>query len=527
MGSVARLRARAGTVVACAAAAVIAGCGGAPAGNPDADPAKLAPASSPVYVGAVVDPRGDLGAATRSAAGRILHARDPGARIVGLLDRIGDRDCPRGFSRDIEPWLGRRAGIFVSSIGGGRPAAAGVVTTRDRDRAAEDLRRDLRCGHGGRILERSYRGVSYEQRGEIAEALVGDYVVVGNPAGLRAAVDTARGGPHLAASRAYHAALATLPAGHRLAVSYADTAQLVQAVIEARGGGGFQNASDAPAASPLPLPLPLGNLPPLAAALNVSPDRLTLDLAVRSARRPAAGLASPGRGALIGALPGDSWLAFGAGGLGPQLRAQLGNNPNLAQLEALLRARAGIDLNRDVAAWTEDLALFARGSTPAGLQAGVVLSSRDRPASHRALIDIVAALVTRAHLRPQPLPAGPGMRGFRLVGAPGRPPFELAVAGDRFVAAYGAGSARAALRPTTRLSDAPSFRAATRTLGTGAPPALVVEVAPILRLAEADGATRHPGFRSALPYLQALRSIVAGGGRDRGVARTRLAAGLR
>src|SRR4051795_6825166 len=109
-----RPRSRTLAVLAAAAAAVpVAGCGdssSAGGGNAAADPASFLPASAPVYVEAQVRPGGDLKANVQTVGGKILRTDDPGGKLVGLIDRKL-RDVGAIYAKDIEPWLGQRAGL--------------------------------------------------------------------------------------------------------------------------------------------------------------------------------------------------------------------------------------------------------------------------------------------------------------------------------------------------------------------------------------------------------------------------------
>src|SRR5271167_1710638 len=98
-------------LVACAA---ITGCGSSHTSGSAADPAGAIPASAPLYAGALVRPTGSEKAAA-SASGRILTGQaDPYLRLLGALQTPGSATLD--FNRDVAPWLGPSAGIFVSSL---------------------------------------------------------------------------------------------------------------------------------------------------------------------------------------------------------------------------------------------------------------------------------------------------------------------------------------------------------------------------------------------------------------------------
>src|ERR1019366_2252975 len=103
--------------LAVAAAAIIgalAGCGSSAAPRSRADPATVIPASASLYAGASVRPSGSL---TRAAAadGRALtHQADPYLRLLAALQTPGAPQL--SFKRDVAPWLGPDAGVYLSSL---------------------------------------------------------------------------------------------------------------------------------------------------------------------------------------------------------------------------------------------------------------------------------------------------------------------------------------------------------------------------------------------------------------------------
>ena len=75
-----------------------------------------------MYAGAVVRPSGKLQASARAAAKTLTHQSDPYVRLLGALQTPGSPALD--FKRDIAPWLGAQAGIFLRS---GAPAARAAL----------------------------------------------------------------------------------------------------------------------------------------------------------------------------------------------------------------------------------------------------------------------------------------------------------------------------------------------------------------------------------------------------------------
>ena len=79
------------------------------------DPASVVPASVPVYAGATVRPTGSLQDAARSAGRSLTGHADPYLRLLAALQTPGSP--PLDYKRDVEPWLGTQAGVFLDAQG--------------------------------------------------------------------------------------------------------------------------------------------------------------------------------------------------------------------------------------------------------------------------------------------------------------------------------------------------------------------------------------------------------------------------
>ena len=118
-------------------AAVISGCG--TTGNENADPAQALPASSVFSVTATIRPEGKQKDALEAAARKVGQVDDPGERVKSYVDDQL-KSAKLSYQDDIEPWLGRKAGVGVL------PARAGVLpqpvvllASKDNDAARDAL----------------------------------------------------------------------------------------------------------------------------------------------------------------------------------------------------------------------------------------------------------------------------------------------------------------------------------------------------------------------------------------------------
>jgi hypothetical protein len=172
---------------------VAAGCGNSEEAASSAS--ELAPAGAVMYGEATLHPKGDQ----KQAIDTIL-SKFPGGGQAGLTDLIEkglrESDAPISFKRDVEPWLGDEAAFFATGLGanGQLRASAGLIATEDEDKAQAALEKSAE----GKTTKRTYNGVDYltDESGE-AGAVFDGFLVLGTEAGVKAAIDTSKGGDEL------------------------------------------------------------------------------------------------------------------------------------------------------------------------------------------------------------------------------------------------------------------------------------------------------------------------------------------
>jgi hypothetical protein len=338
-------------------AAALAGCGSNHTSGSSADPASLVPASTRLYVGATVRPDGVLKTDALVAGGKLTHRSDPYLRLLPILQTPGSPTLD--FSRDVAPWLGARAGIFLDSLdssgqllsqllqgllGGpsstssaspfaAKDGAHGAIVLDTRDDAKA---RSFIASHAQRAGAHmvSYRGVSYylASSSNIALGVVDHLAAIGSEAGLHGVIDSSLGGPSLARSAGYTKLLANGPSG---ALAHAYTHPGVATALGLSGSGatgtasgstaaagsGDASQSGAPGFSSL-LALLAGtreadlSLLPSPTSFAIDADTLSSGSATHTG-----GLLSSGPAGVrtLGELPGESWLAIGFGEVGASL----------------------------------------------------------------------------------------------------------------------------------------------------------------------------------------------------------------
>jgi Protein of unknown function (DUF3352) len=547
--------------------AVVDGCGASHTTGTAADPARAVPASAPLYAGAEVRPKDGKEKAALASGRALTHQANPYLRLLTALQTPGS-PAP-DFKRDVAPWLGPRAGIFLSSMrssralldllqrgllgqspstgafpfGANGSQGAIVLDTRDTAKARAFLRAAAgRAGAHGT----SYRGISYEaSAGDVAFGVVNRFAVIGSEAGMRSVIDTVLGGPSLARAPGYARLLAYAPA-KSLAHLYSNAgrptaggpASGLAGLLALVAQGRQMNVSFVPSASSL--------------ALDV--DTLTAGSAPIAVGLPAF---STEASQALGELPGESWFALGLGDAGHMLAADVQGLKGLGSLAGSgssgAGATAGLSLNslvegltlplnvlgantaearRSFQSWMGSAGIFASGTGLLELKGAVVINSSNPALSRAAVGKLAARLRTMgASVQASSLPGTDAAATARLSGLP----VALVIADGRgaggqskFVIGLGEASVAAALRPSGTLASSPTASAAAAALGEGTQPSIVVDVPTLLSLLEGIGLTEDPTISGVVPYLRSITSVAGGAHRlDTAVERFKLVAGLR
>jgi hypothetical protein len=559
-----------------AVAVTTAGCGSGASGS-SIDPARAVPASAPLYAGASVRPTGELQEAARAAGRGLTHQADPYLRLLSALQTPGSSAID--FKRDIEPWLGPRAGVFLTATGSSEERAvdrlltlvergllgssssasafpfaartvegAIVLDTRDATKARSFLEQ---LGSRAGAHTSSYRGVSYQVNASgIAFAIVAKLAVIGTESGVRAVIDTTDGAPSLAHDADYAKLQAVAPAG-TLANVYANAGafgggagapkQSAMSAFSALAGGGLVNVSLVPSSSSFALD---------ADALQTS----------TSASAGSGGLFSGSAQAAqaLDELPGESWLAIGLGDVGKTLGSDVDAIQGIASLGTSLTGAtpegqsSGISVKgllegilaplralgaesaqtrSEFASWMGSAALFASGTGLLELKGGVVIDSTDAARSRAAVAEL-GALLRRggASVQSAKLPGTEAAIAARLTGLP--VVLDIAAGTDssghaKFIVGLGEQSVEAVLNPTSTISGSAPYGMATAALGEGIQPSAIVDFPTLLGLLEGVGLSEDPSIAPFVPYLRSLDTL-SGGGRTlgHGIERFRLVLGL-
>ncbi|HYM58393.1 MAG TPA: DUF3352 domain-containing protein [Solirubrobacteraceae bacterium] len=501
------------------------GCGGVSAGA-GADPASAVPAGTAIYLEGVLRPEGDQRDDVLDAARKLLHTDDPERRIRELVDQ-GLKESeggPLSYGHDIEPWLGQRAGVWVTGAQRAKPGYVVLVATKDAQKAQQAIDGGIKRA-GRRVSRRSFGDVDYQVDSDgVAAGIVGDFLTVGTEAELKRTI-TALDGRSLAEDKGYRRAIGEL-SDNRLGHFYLDVGPFVEAALradpQARGRAGQIRAL-----------FPFDKLGPVAGAFLADGDRLALDTVMggegAGVIKSLGLLTGTGTTPLLAELPGDAWAAAGAPRVGRSLKGvfdRVAGALGGAVAAERLRKSTGLDLERDVFGWMGDAALFVRGSRKADLEGGLVVQSTDEALSTRAFGKFAGLARTQGGQDVQPVRVAGADAAFRIANSDLDRPIVLARGNGRVVLAYGERAAADGLKPAQRLGDADVFAQAKATLGGDYQPAFLVSMPALVAAIEQAGHP-DPGYARAEPYLEAL-SVIAGGSRREGKKlRSRVAVGLK
>ncbi|HEY7951565.1 MAG TPA: DUF3352 domain-containing protein [Solirubrobacteraceae bacterium] len=524
----------------------LAGCGAS--SSPPLDPASVVPGTAPLYVSAAVQPSGSLKSNTTASTQKLTHSGEPFSSLLKLLSPSGRQ---LNYAHDVKPWLGARAGAFVTSLDAGKATEAltsslsEAIASASIVGAAEGVLQQLLAGkvsQGAIVLDTtdtgkanaflharaqetgahaaSYRGVSYQvDTGGYAEGLVGKFAVLGSETALHSVIDTEQAGP---ASSILHAA------PYAKLTLHAEPGALANLYL---------NTSGLPSLGGL-----LGNAAQTYLSLLPTPTSFALDIdTISSGGGSETGLL-PGTAAaqFVGQLPGGSWLALGVGDVSatfgqgastlrtfitPLRKLTIGTY-SLEGVFAPLFTKS-VDLNKDLLSWMGATGVFASGSGLLNLQAGVVIASKD-PARSRAAVGKLAQAYRQAgdEVAPTTIPGAEEAVTVKIAGFPVI--VAIGAGNGKFAIGLGPASVQEALNPTATLSSSANYQAAATTLGHGLKPSLLIEFPTLVSLIETLGLAQSEGISSALPYLQSLTTLSGGGGESlgNGVTRARVVLGL-
>ena len=459
---------------------------------------ELAPAGSLFYGEATLKPEGDQKEAIEAIVAKFPGEGSAGERIQKLIDQgLRDSKAPITYKDDVEPWLGDEAAFFASGVGAmGDLDAAGLIATDDEDAALNALKKTA----DGKLTEKTHNDVEYlTDESDEAGAVFDGFLVLGTEAGVKAAIDTSKGGKALSDDDAYKNALDGV-SEDRLGLFYMNSPGLLK-MAQSTG-------------TPLPDSFTKFFDEPFVATVDADNDGVVFEANLPAELAKAFALFGQGS-ELLTELPADSWLAMAQPDFGQLVDFYVDAFAGVAggrdAIEQELEQATGLDLQADVLDWMGDFAVFVRGSTVAELDGALIIETTDEAASKR-LIDRLRTLAeSEAELGEavQPLSAPGGGEGFTLESPDIPKPVHLFQRSGRVVAAYGDQAASDAIDAAEKLGDSAEYADSMQSLD-GYDISFYLLMQPVFDLVDSTGAVSDVDWQKAQPYLEPLSALVAG-----------------
>jgi uncharacterized protein DUF3352 len=489
-------------LLAALAALAVAGCGGGGGGS-DEDPASVAPAKTPFYIEATIQPEAELSENVDALAQKIAGIDDVGELIVEELRKSGDPDSPVDFEKDVEPWLGEKLGLFFDSYAGGDFHGYALAVETTDSAAAQEFIDDRPAPDEGEVV-----------------GMVGDLLVFAEDEANFKAVEEAADGESLADQDTFTSTISEAADGS-LADIYVDIGGLIK-----QSGGMIDPDAK--------LFLQSSGIDPegatAVASLVPGKDQIEIDFATNvNGDRPAPGDASQ----LLGALPGGSFAAIATSEFGRQLGESIDSidEQGIAgelepgELKEAMKA-AGIDLDK-ITASIADVGVFAQGNTEKNLTGAVVLTTTDAKEAANTVSNV--GLLLRASGTAGVTAISGKATGFSVAGAIGDKPLIVAAQGNRIAISYGPAASAQALTAEggATLASNPEYKEAKEALGED-PISAFVDGPAALALASSilAGSDDAEGFEEAKAYLEKITFIAIGAGSSGDLATARMIVGI-
>jgi len=510
------------TLLAAVAALVVAGCGGSDdSGGSSSDAATLAPATAPVFIDFTIRPEGATKTNIEDLAKKLAGVNDLGDLIVEELENSASEDGEElDFEKEVEPWLGERAGLFLQEYEDEDFEGYGAaIQTEDEDEAREFVDKQVENSDES-AEDGSYEDVDFKvQEDETTIGVFDGFVVFAeNEAIFKSMVDASKG-DNLAGEEDFNDAMGSVPDDSAADV-FVDIGGLIQEA-------GNEIDSDTQAF------LDSAGLEPreatAVASLVPGSDNVEIDISSDlSGDNPPSGDASQ----LLGSLPGTAVGALAADEFGKRFSEGIDKidkegipgevPPN--QLKKSLK-EAGVDLEA-IANSIGDIGVYVTGNSEKTLAGALVMEAEDETQATNTVSNI--GLFLRKAGIPGVTKLSEGATGFSIRSPElGRQPVVVAAKGDRIVIGYGLASALSAFQEANKtLADNPAFQEAESALGS-TPITAFVDGPSALNLAQAIVPSGEEEFEEAEQYLKKVDYIAIGSEASGDLATAKLILGVK
>jgi hypothetical protein len=513
-------------LAAAAALVLLAGCGSNDSSS-SSDPATVAPAETPVYVEATIQPTGTLKTNLEGLASKVAGIDDLGGTIVSYIEQAsGDSGEPLDFDKEVKPWLGEKAGIFLTEYVEGDFKGTGIaVAVTDTGEAQDFIDKKVEEDKGGELEDESYEGVDYkvDPEDETSVGIVGDFIVFAeDKAAFEAAVD-ADNGESLSESEKYENILPAAPES-----SLADVFVDIGGLVKAAGGEADPETLQFFESSGV-------EVEKAAALASLVPGSNNVEIDVASELGEETEDAITGEPAqdLLASMPANALAAVSAGDFGESVgnvidsidKNGIPGQVPAGQFKSTLKD-AGIDLDK-ITENLGDAAAFVEGTSRANLAGALVIEAKNATEAKNTVSNI--GLLLRASHTPGVTAIGGKASGFSVRSRSlGAKPLVVAAEGERIAVGYGLPAALSGLEAGSgaKLSGTRPYNEALDALG-GTPMTGFAAGAPVVRLIEGLVSPEEREELAELrPYLTKIPFLAIGAEEKDDVAQARLILGV-
>lgn len=499
------------------AACVLAGCGSS--GDSGPDPATLAPPDAPVFIDATVQPEGKLKSNLDSLAKNVAGIDDVGGLVLSELEKSAIASGEKlDFEKEVEPWLGEKAGIFLESYDGDNFHGYGIALQTTDPGASEEFVEKQVEANDKTAKDGSYEGVDFKVETDgTTVGVIGEFLAFAeNERSFKQMIDAEKG-ESLAEEDSYSSAVSQASDG-----SLADVFVDIGGLIEESGGSIDAEAKQF---------LDSAGIDPTdaTAVASVIPgsDQVEIDVSTDFTE----GQQPPGDASkLLAAMPAGSAAALASSDFGKRLQEGIDSvdeNGIPGQLpphkfKSTLK-EAGIDPDA-IAASLGDLGVFAEGNSESSLGGAAVLEAKNSQEAANTVSNI--GLLVRASQVPGVTAVSGKFSGFSVRDPElGNKPIVVAAKGERIAVAYGLPAVAQALESNGRLGDSPVYKEAVAALGD-TPISGFIDGPAALRLASALVPAEESWFPTAKPYLTKVDYIAIGAGSSGDLGTAKLIVGV-
>lgn len=421
------------------------------------------------------------------------------ARVISRLSALIGGGAPVNWGRDIRPWLGREIALALLNSPGST-AGSELVLDVSRPGAARAF-----IARAGAVAEGSYHGARvYRYRSGSRLAFVGHYLVLGQGASVRSAIDVSRGAVRsLAASDEYRSAASGEPAD-RVIDAYVSSDGVQRLLIPQ---GGLFGAAGRLVAQPA--------LTGAAMSLSASGSMLKLHVHSAFARSGAVRPFSP---SLAGLLPAGTMLDFDLTGiahtaprvLGAAASVGIAGNvgPLLARLGGALHAE-GVNISRLQSLFSGETSVSIG---PSGALT-VLTRVRDEQATSAELANLEIPL---AQLFPAPTTGSGQVPQFTDRSVDGVTAHQLslgtglrinyAVFNGLLVISTSLDGIGAVARRARALTDEPAYHAVSGGAPSQVTSLVFLDFSQLLDLGERTGLLRGARYKALAPDIERIRA---------------------